>query len=374
MRRYVAVPLLITAVMVLMAVSAQTCFAHGAVIRVTSSKGIDRAVRLAKKKGHGTTVYFRAGSYSHRSMTWPSGINLRGAGIGRTKLNFAITFGSRSLIGGHRQSAGLTVGSTGADTTFSLKDGAHNTSFWCVRFRSRGATLWDLCDFTRRWHDGVVRDHANVHDIAWVHCEFEYTGDSNGTTFNVWWDARKGGGNLYNLTWKGCTFGVKNASGQDGSGRIGLLIQPSPPEHAADGPRPGSASSCPNFGFNLSQITHGSGQAAIGGAHGYGFRIWNSAFVGSSSFNSFDLCDYVRAWAMVAHRLTQSGQVTRAMVAAAPARFTTKGVSLRHVWMAGDFTREFGRNVKTYRVRANQGSAYHVPAAVRSHDRQLYGF
>jgi len=372
MRRYVAVPLLITAVMVLMAVSAQTCFARSAVFRVTSSRGIDKAVRQAKKRGHGATVYFRAGTYNHRRMTWPSGIKLRGDGIGRTRLNFAIEFGSRSVIGG-RQSAGLTIGSTSGSDEFCFRNGAHDTTFRSVRFRSRGATLWNLCDFTRSWHDRVVNDVANVHNIAWIGCEFEYTGDANGTTFNVWWDARRGGGNVYNLTWEGCTFGAKNASGQFGSGRIGLLIQPSPPEHASDGPRPGSAMSAPNYGFDLSKITHGSGQAATGGAHGYGFRIWNSSFVGRSSFDSFDLCDYVRAWAMVTHHLTNPGQVTRAMRAAAPARFTTKGVSLRNVWMSAGFTREFGRNVKVSRVRTNQGGAYHVPAIVRKHDRQLYG-
>ena len=122
----------------------------------------------------------------------------------------------------------------------------------------------------------------------------------------------------------------------------------------------------------LRALTHGSGQAA---GRGYGFRIWNSAFVGPSSFNSFDLCDYVRSWAMVTYHLTQPGRVTARMRAAAPNRVTTKGVSLRNVWMAGDFTKEFGRNVTISHVRFMQGASnYHVPAITRAHDRQLYGF
>ena len=121
----------------------------------------------------------------------------------------------------------------------------------------------------------------------------------------------------------------------------------------------------------LRALTHGSGQAA---GRGNGFRIWNSAFVGPSSFNSFDLCDYVRSWAMVTYRLAQPSQVTAAMRAHAPNRVTTKGVSLRNVWMAGGFTREYGRKVTMRRVRWSQGASnYHVSATVRAHDRQLYG-
>ena len=159
-----------------------------------------------------------------------------------------------------------------------------------------------------------------------------------------------------------------------------MLIQPSPPEHASDGPRPeissGPGGTCStNFHFNFSQVTHGSGQAAVGGAHGYGFRIWDSAFVGRSSFCSFDLCDYIRAWAMVTYRLDEPGKVTQAMQNAAPDRMTTKGVHLRDIWMAGRFTREYGRNVTVSGVNRGQGaSTYHVRPVVLVDDRQLYGF
>lgn len=379
-RRILIISLFMTAMVVAMAGSAPSCLAGASVVRVTSSSGIDRAISVAKAKGRGTTVYFKAGSYSHERMTWPNGINLRGDGIGKTRLNFAVRFGSRSLIGGGLESMGLTIGSSSQRGEFRLGNGAHRTTFRWVRFRGRGPVLWNICDYTDHWHDGAVRDAANAHNIAWVDCEFEYTGDRGGTTFNIWWDARAGGGNVYSLTWKRCAFGVKDSAGQYGSGRMGMLIQPSPPEHATDGPRPGTASDpggihSTNFRFDFSKVTYGSGQAARGGTGGYGFRIWDSAFVGPASVTSFDLCDYIRAWAMVTYRLSSPDGVTRAMRAAAPDRVTTKGVHLRNVWMAGEFTREFGRNVRMPGVRTSQGtSRYHVRPIVVTHDRQLYGF
>ena len=372
MRRYVAVPLLITAVMVLMAVSAQTSFARSAVIRVSSSKGIDRAVRVAKAKGHGATVYFRAGSYSHKRMTWPSGIKLRGDGIGRTKLNFAIQFGSRSVIGG-RQSAGLTIGSSQRERRVQLQERRAQHE---LPERPLSQSRFHAVEPVRLHPQlarpsGQRRRQRPQHRLGRLRVRVHRRLERHDLQRLVGRTPRRRQRLQPDL--EGLHLRGQEREWSVRLGRIGLLIQPSPPEHAADGPRPGSATSTPNFHFDLSKITHGSGQAAIGGAHGYGFRIWNSSFVGRSSFNSFDLCDYVRAWAMVAHHLTQSSQVTRAMVAAAPARFTTKGVSLRNVWMAGGFTKEYGRNVKLYRVRTQQGAAYHVPAIVRKHDRQLYG-
>ena len=151
------------------------------------------------------------------------------------------------------------------------------------------------------------------------------------------------------------------------------LIQPSPPEKAEDGPRPES-SNYPDFNFQWSQVTHGSGQAAIGGSKGYGFRIWDSSFVGRAWFTSVDICDYVRAWAMVTYRLTTPDDVTLAMRAAAPDRVTTKRVDLRDVWMSGELVREYGRHVTVSGLREAQGSSvYHVRPVVLAHDRQLYG-
>lgn len=366
------------AALVLLAV-VPSCAAGGQVVEVKSSAGIDGAIRAAVKKGPGTTVHFRAGSYTHGRMEWPNGIHLRGDGIGKTKLNFGIEFGSRSRIGGSGASMGLTIGSTREDSRFHLRNGAHGTRFQWVRFRSRGWVLWNICDYTSYWSDGVVRSRGNAHDIVWVDCEFEYTGDPDGTTFNIWWDARRGGGNIYNLTWKRCTFGVRNSSGAYGSGEMGLLIQPSPPEHAQDGPRPPTPSDpggirSTRHSFDFDQVTHGSGRAAVGGRDGYGFRIWDSRFVGPARFTSIDICDFIRAWAMVTYGLSRPSAVTDAMKAAAPDRVTTKGVQLRNVWMSSELVREYGRGVTLDNVRENQGeSTYNVRAIVRAHDKALYG-
>jgi hypothetical protein len=356
-----------------------SCAAGGQVVQVRSSAGIDAAVKAAIRKGPGTTVYFRSGSFTHERMRWPNGIHLRGDGIGKTKLNFSIEFGSRSKIGGTSPSMGLTIGSTRDESRFHLRNGAHHTRFQWVRFRSRGWVLWNICDYTSYWSDDVVRSRGNAHDIVWADCEFEYTGDPEGTTFNIWWDARRGGGNIYNLTWVRCTFGVKNSSGAFGSGQMGMLIQPSPPEHASDGPRPPTASDPGGIhstreSFDFDQVTHGSGRAAVGGEDGYGFRIWDSRFVGPASFTSMDICDYIRAWAMVTYELTRPSLVTDAMKAAAPDRVTTKGVSLRNVWMSSELVREYGRGVTLSNVKENQGqSTYGVRPIVRTHDEELYG-
>lgn len=378
-KRRVGLWLLLTTSAFLLSAATACAANRPPIVQVTSSDGIDTAIRKAISKGPGTTIYFKAGNYDHARLTWPNGINLRGDGIGRTKLNFAIKFGSRSRVGGERESQGLTLGSTSEQTYFSLVSGARFTTFRWVRFRGRASLLWNITDYTALWRDASVRNAANAHDVVWTDCEFESTGDPQGTTFNIWWDSRKGGGNVYNMTWKRCTFGVRNADGTFGSGRIGMLAQPSPPEHAADGPRPptesdpgGIQSTRPEFDF--SQVTHGSGRAAQGGSRGYGFRLWDSSFVGPATFTSLDICDYIRAWAMVTYRLSSPNDVTGTMIRSAPDRVTTKGFDLRNVWMAGKFIREYGRDVAVSHVLASQGSSnYHVRPIVLTHDRQLYG-
>ena len=60
LRRFLVL-LLVAASGVTIAVDAPACMASGAVVRVTSSSGIDRALSAAKAKGAGTTVYFKAG-------------------------------------------------------------------------------------------------------------------------------------------------------------------------------------------------------------------------------------------------------------------------------------------------------------------------
>ena len=159
MRRFLTIPLVVSALAAAMAVSAPTCFASHAVVRVSTSGGIDRAVRAAEAKGPGATVYFKAGAYNHARMNWPNGINLRGDGIGKTKLNFAVRFGSRSRIGGRLQSMGLTMGSTTASTEFELRDGAHGTQFRVGAIpRPRSRALGDL-----RLHPPLARQSGARH-------------------------------------------------------------------------------------------------------------------------------------------------------------------------------------------------------------------
>ena len=169
----------------------------------TSASAVDAAISAAKARGAGTTVVFPAGTYSHATLTWPDNIDLRGAGAGRTVLNFAVRFGSGSSIGDGSEGGGATIG---ASSTFYLLNGAHGTTFSHIRFRG----VWDICDYSGSWGGPVLLSYANAHDIVYSYCEFENS--SANTIFNMWWDVRAGGGSLYNFTWDHCTFGVKNAA------------------------------------------------------------------------------------------------------------------------------------------------------------------
>jgi len=257
---------------------------------------------------------------------------------------------------------------------------SHDTKFQWTRFRRPNSDyLWDMTDFAKYWSDPVLNSKANIHDITWSYCEFEFTGLSTASVFNIWWDSRSGGANIYNLSWDHSTFGAKNSSGAFGQGTMGLLIQPSPPEHAVDGPRPPGTNdpggiNSTNFNFDFSKVTHGSGLAAIGGTNGYGFRLTNNNFVGPASFTSFDLCDFIRAWAMVTYKLTEPAAVTQAMKDAAPDSMTTKGFYVANNWMSGKYTQEIGRNTTNINNLVRQGdTTYHVDDIVKTHDYQLYG-
>ena len=184
-----------------------------------------------------------------------------------------------------------------------------------------------------------------------------------------------GGGNIYNLTWDHDTFGAKNSSGQYGQGRMGLLIQPAPAEHADDGPRPESPSDIVDTNFDWGQVTHGSGQAAIGGSSGYGFRLLDSNFVGPSGFYaSFDLCDYIRSWVITVNNLSFSPTLTKAQQDTAPDKVSTKGFDVENDWFSTSFVQEFGRDVTSVNNSVKAGTTtYHVDAAVLTHDQELYG-
>ena len=347
--------------------TAPTASGQTVTVAGTTATALDTAIAAAKAKGTGTTVVFPAGSYSHATLTWPNGINLRGAGIGSTRLNFALAFGSNSRI------EDATMGAT-QSTAFSFVNGAHDSVLEDVRFRGRGFSLWQATDFTSDWSDGVRNQYANFHDMTFTRAEFEYTNDSDGDLWSIWWDSRSGGGRVYDVTWQDCAFGVKNSTGAVGQGRVGFIMQPSPPEHASDGPRP--TNGAVDYGFDWSKVTHGAGLAADASAD-YGFRMTGSSFVGPASFVSMNACDYLRSWAMTTYRIPASspGNVTQTMRDAAPDRITSKGWYVADNWFSRDLRFENGRDVTISNSPDNQGAgAYNVPAVVKTHDAQLYGF
>ena len=267
---------------------------------------------------------------------------------------------------------GLTMGSATQHTPFELRDGAHSTTFRWVRFRSRGPSSGTSATTPGHWRDRVVNRTANAHGIAWLDCEFEYTGDPHGTTFNIWWDARAGGGNIYDLSGSAARSAQGTRPVNTAQDRWACSSSRRRRSTRATGRAPGGVIST-NFKFDLSKVTHGSGRAAIGGSHGYGFRIWDSDFVGPATFASFDLCDYVRAWAMVTYRLTCPGKVTPPCGRRTGSRDhegcrPPAGLDVRQLHQ------ECGRDVTVYRVLAKRGtSTYHVRPIVLTHDRQLYG-
>jgi hypothetical protein len=346
--------------------------ASGATVTVagTTASAIDAALAQADP---GETVSFPAGSYTHGALTWPNGIHLRGAGIGQTKLNFAFRFGSSSRI------EDVTIGSTTSATAHRFVTGAHDTLLEDVRLRSHGSSfLFDACDFAGadRWASPVVRNKAHFHDVTFRRVEFEYTGRSDSDLFSLWPDTRAAGGEVYDVSWESCTFGVKNSAGQYGQGRVGLIIQPSPPEHAFNGPRPGAAiTGSTDYGFDWSKVTHGIGLSASPNAD-YGFRMTGTRFVGPASFVSMNACDYIRAWAMTTYRIPTSspGSVTQVMRDAAPDKVTLKGLSVADSWFSDDFRPEIVRRLTRSNVTENAGTAYNVSELVRQHDRELYGF
>ena len=237
--------------------------------------------------------------------------------------------------------------------------------------RFRGASyMWDLCDYSDSWTGSAQSLYGNFHDVTWAYCEFEWPGNTSGRYFNIWFDSRAGGGNIYNLTWDHCTFGAKRAaSPHTGGMNTDLLIQPSPAEHSSTGPR----SDNPNWkSFNWALITHGSGLAAIGGAGGYGFRVTNSDFLGApNSLDNLDLCDYVRA--RIYYDKGDDYNYNQSDINAVAAKYATAGWQLSDNWLAEEIRTEVTQQKTETNNKENQGAAYHVSAEVLQHDQELYG-
>jgi hypothetical protein len=322
-------------------------------------------------------IYVPAGNYIIGSgrLRLPNGCTMFGAGLGLTKVNAALTIGSDCRLGGKTENKGITFGTP--DERFYFKTGASRTTIrWC-RFRVPGSSVvFDLGDWTQQWSDPVVRRRCHVHDITFARCEFEHSAD-DADLVSIWWDSRAGGGKVYDIQWIRCTFGVKDATGDYNGHRTGLIIQPSPPEHASDGPRPDDWADAANEAFDWSQVTHGAGMA-IAGAD-FGFRLIGCRFVGDCDFVSANPCDYIRSWMLTTYpwyysqapHFSTNG--TPAERAAAPLACTLKGVTVTDCWFGDDFRPEICRRLTVTDSPDEQGDAYNVSSAVLTHDQQLYG-
>ncbi len=268
---------------------------HGATGRVITVAGTNAvAIDAAFKKARGgDTVHFRAGTYTHKTLNVPSGVNVTGSGIGRTDLKFSITFGSRSRIGGS-ESKGLLIGDSGV--ALLNRGGASNSVFSFVRFRGGGprsgvdyARYTDSSPYYTSY-DPVVQLGEKGHrrsasHIRFSHCEFERPAGPYVSThvranvISMWEDNRAGYSHLSYLTFYQCHFGVKNPAGQYGAVSANVELKTN---SYGDG----------SFDHNWHDVV---------------FR--DSIFERSGDFN-LDFTDAARSW-LEAHHLRETGNWTK---------------------------------------------------------------
>ena len=273
----------------------------------------------------GTATVFPAGTFAYSgTFIVPDGINVRGQGIwdqnlgtggGGTWLQASkgMQWGSHStiedlLVG--KNTAGLTCtfhpvargsSAAGIDTQ---TNGSHNVTFNFVRLKGGSDTGADLIElggnYSSLWSSNLKT--IDMVNTTWNDCEFErpqstnsVDGTSLGAEMNIWWDSRSGGAQVHDLTWNRCHFGVKNGyhAGTDGYG-IGrtVLFQPSPAEHASDGPRPtsGGVGDSTNGwlpSFKWSQVDHGAYDISF-----------NDCLFEYSLWTPMDVCDYSRSYSV----------------------------------------------------------------------------
>jgi hypothetical protein len=199
-------------------------------VRGTGAAAIDAAFKKAQR---GDTVHFPAGLYTHRTLDVPSGVHVRGAGIGKSRLRFGITFGSDSRIGGPSASYGLRIGRAGSIAVRN-RAGARNTTFGWVRFRGGGPRPGvDYSRYTEsssRYESyypvmqlGGKGTRRSASRITFNDCEFERTAGRYVSTHvranivSMWEDNRAGYAHLEYLAFNRCHFGVKNAGGKFGA-------------------------------------------------------------------------------------------------------------------------------------------------------------
>jgi len=306
---------------------------------------INSCVAKAVAQGAGTTLVFPAGKFSYSgTFVVPDGIDVKGQGIwdqgvgdgsGGTWLQC-----SRGMTWGSDCSVARGSSSAGADTK---TNGSHDVVFSFVRFKggsNDGSPLIELGgNFNSLWSSSVKR--IDMVDTTFNDCELERPqstnatdGTSKGAILNIWLDSRAGGGQVHDLHFNRCHFGVKNGynGGTDGYG-MGrcILFQPAPAEHGSDGPRPSGKPD--NMGFDWSQVTHG-----------FSNTTFADCLFEYSTWYPMDVCDYARSYSLT----TSFGGV----VGSNPPTATQAGLIPARMWNVGfDMTRCYFKG---------SSSSYHV--------------
>jgi hypothetical protein len=193
----------------------------------TSAEAVDAAISAAEARGSGTTVYFPAGTYAHgTSLTIPDGVSLKGSGIGATKLEFTLVFGSDQTV------SDMRVGAAPRTALFSRSGTtARDTTFVRVRFRGGGpvpGVTYDPASTSYVGYNPLIQlggkeSTRSQSHISFVDCEFERVSGPwvsryvRGNTISAWEDNRSGRAHLEYISFVRCHFGVKNPAGAYGA-------------------------------------------------------------------------------------------------------------------------------------------------------------
>ncbi len=322
---------------------------------------IDACLAQAVATGHGTWVVFPAGKFAYAgAFVVPDYINVSGQGIwdqgssdgaGGTWLEASsgMRWGSYSTV------SDLLVGENSAATcqfypvargssaagSFTQAHGSQHDTFDLVRFKGGSNTGAGLLDLGNNFDDSWADTWRGTDDMTYTtfdDCEFERpqstnavdgTSGSLGRILDIWWDSRAGGSQFHDVSFNRCHFGVKNGyhSGIDGYGVGGtILFQPSPAEHAPDGPRPSGAAN--NMSFDWSQVTHGAYDITFTDCL-FEYALWYP----------MDICDYARSYSLtnLFNGRVGADPPTSTRADAIPDRIWNIAFSMAHCYMKGSF-------------------------------------
>jgi hypothetical protein len=341
----------------------------GAVINVPSGAStaqVDACLAQAVAAGRGTWVVFPAGKFVYSgTFVVPDFINVSGQGIwdqgsatggGGTWLQASrgMDWGSYSTVqdmligqnaaGGTCTFSPVARGSSAAGP-FTKANGSQHDTFELVRFKGgsdSGASLFSPDNYDDSWADSW-RGTTDMTYTTFDDCEFERPQSTNatdtggaamGADFNLWYDCRAGGSQLHDITFNRCHFGVENGyhSGIDGYGEgYTFLLQPSPAEHAADGPRPSGAAA--NMHFDWGQVDHDA----------YNIDFTDCLFE-YGGWYPMDICDYARSYSLTTSfaGVVGSNPPTAAQAAAIPACMWTSGLTMTDCYLKGSSPQAHG--------------------------------